>query len=75
MGTQPEPVHLPPTELKGGAGIQTLRELAAPPPAPEPNLQDAGSSFFLHFQQTGLSQSLGAALAPRRTPDLGSGPF
>lgn len=68
---------LTPSELTGGAGIWTLQELAAPPPAPEPNLQDTGSSFFVHFQQTRLSQSLWAALAPWGTvfPTLAQGLF
>lgn len=54
---------LTPSKLKGGTGIWTLQELVAPPLAVQPNLQDAGSSFFVNFQQTGLSQSLLAALA------------
>lgn len=59
VGTRPGPVYLTspaPLELRGGTRIWTLQELTAPRLALEPNVQDACSSLFVKFQQTGLSQ-------------------
>lgn len=68
VGTRPGPVYLTspaPLELRGGTRIWTLQELTAPRLALEPNVQDACSSFFVKFQQTGLSQRSLLGAVPR----------